>query len=304
MIPFLVLIILFSGNATNSFAGENSCNLKNLGGRGCSTPQAPRVDANTNGGGVTLNGRFDVPGQSENSSVRPGSKRYSGRNGVSVSEESSPQPAKRKGTPFRGACFPGDRISNFICIPDAVDPATAAAGAAAVAAKLPAAVAGRGAITVSDIADFIPSETSHLMEPGGWTIRGLPANFIAYPGQGAKDGVLLGLPASVRFTPVAFRWDYGDGETVLLAHGGDTWRNLGVPEFAATETSHVYRDRGTFTVTLAIAYTAEYRFDAGEWQPIDGTATTSSDPVAVIVSDAATVLVGKNCSPQNRGPGC
>ncbi|MBC7518602.1 MAG: hypothetical protein H7248_06910, partial [Microbacteriaceae bacterium] len=272
----------------------------------CDGAQAPKVGANATGGGVTLNARVDVPGQVGSSAPRTGSKRSGARSGSlgAGGDGAVAQPIKRHGTPFRGACFPGKRVSNFTCIPDGMGTAEAVAGAAAAAAKLPPEVAARGAITVSDIAGFTPSETTHQMEPSGWTIRGVPANFIAYSGEDVRDGVLLGLPASVRFTPLAFRWDYGDGITELRTEGGDTWSTLSLPEFSATATSHEYANRGTFSVSLATAYSAEYRFAGGEWQPIDGTVTTESSPFPVTVSDTATVLVGQDCVARKAGPGC
>ena len=97
------------------------------------------------------------------------------------------------------------------------------------------------------------------MEPNGWMIVGLDTNFFATGGVQVKDGTLLGQPASVRFTPVTWRWTYGDGTSASAAMGGTTWAAQGVREFDPTPTSHVYRSPGTYYIDLSIDYRAEYR---------------------------------------------
>ncbi len=82
------------------------------------------------------------------------------------------------------------------------------------------------------------------MQPDGWIVPGLDANFYAVTAPHVVNGTLLGQPASVRFTPVAFHWDYGDGNAATRSTKGATWEALGIPEFEPTPTSHVYATRG------------------------------------------------------------
>jgi hypothetical protein len=142
------------------------------------------------------------------------------------------------------------------------------------------------------------------MEPNGWAVVHLAANFTATARPDVQSGVLLGLPAEVRFTPQAFSWDYGDGSTRRSADGGTTWLRLGVPEFTPTATSHVYETRGTFTVRIGVVYGAEYRFGGQAWQHITGSLNVAAPSFDVVVGDAKTVLVGGDCTTDPTGPGC
>ncbi|BDZ63369.1 hypothetical protein [Agromyces mangrovi Wang et al. 2018] len=159
-------------------------------------------------------------------------------------------------------------------------------------------------VTLADIASFRPDEPTNGMEPDGWAIVGLPANFVAGASAHPVAGTLLGLPADVRFTPVGYRWQHSDGASITDANGGATWATLGQPEFSATPTSHVYATRGTHTVVLVTTYTAEYRFAGTGWVPIAGTLDIGSAPLDVLVGAADTVLVGADCVADPRGPGC
>jgi len=76
-------------------------------------------------------------------------------------------------------------------------------------------------------------------------VVGLPTNFYARTGTHIVSGALLGSPADVRFTPVGYRWRYGDSSAARLTTPGATWQALGLREFDATPTSHTYRAAGT-----------------------------------------------------------
>lgn len=149
--------------------------------------------------------------------------------------------------------------------------------------------------TISDLASFKPQAPSIAGEPDGWALKGRPANFIAPVDAHVVAGTLLGRPADVRFTPVTWHWDFGDGASAGSTTGGSTWERLGVPRFSTTPTSHVYRDRGDFTVALSVEYRADYRYDGGGWNPIEGTLTVpvGSSPIRVFVG--STVLTDRGC---------
>lgn len=159
-------------------------------------------------------------------------------------------------------------------------------------------------VTLADIAQFRPVIGAHTVQPDGWAVVGLPANFVSGTSVHSVDGALLGAPATVRFTPVAWHWDYGDGSTASLGGGGATWSQLGVREFSATPTSHVFQSKGTYAVSLAIDLRAEYRVGSGQWTSIAGTLQVEASPLSVIVTSARTVLVERDCSAYARGPGC
>ncbi|MEB0201444.1 hypothetical protein QN355_07330 [Cryobacterium sp. 10S3] len=159
-------------------------------------------------------------------------------------------------------------------------------------------------VRISDLVNFPAAAPGQGMEPNGWAITGLPANFLAQASVHVRTGLLLGFAAEVRFTPTRFHWDLGDGAAIASATGGASWAALGVPEFSNTATSHVFRSTGRHTVVLSVVYSAEYRASGQPWRPVQGTLTIAAPPIAVVVSTASTVLVGQDCTANPSGPGC
>jgi hypothetical protein len=159
-------------------------------------------------------------------------------------------------------------------------------------------------ITLTDIASFRPHPGVQYMEPHGWAVVGLDTNFYAVVGTQVQAGTLLGHDAAVRFTPVAYRWDYGDGTVVTLPTRGGTWAALGLPEFARTPTSHVYRTAGHYVIRLTIEFRAEYRFAGGAYVPIAGRLALPANELRIRAGSATTVLVDRDCTRNPDGPGC
>jgi len=160
------------------------------------------------------------------------------------------------------------------------------------------------AVTISDIAHFRPDPPTQRMQPDGWMVVGLPTNIYARSTTHVVSGSLLGAPAEVRFTPVSWHWSYGDGDTTTLPTPGATWQSLGLDEFDATPTSHIYRASGTYVIDLDVSYTVAYRFDGGPWIPLAGTVVLAAPPLTATAGDAVTVLVDRDCASDPRGPGC
>lgn len=161
-----------------------------------------------------------------------------------------------------------------------------------------------GPVTLSDIAHFRPSPGRNLMEPDGWMIVGLHTNFYAHASQHVVTGELRGETAWVRFTPIGYRWWYGDGSTHYSGTPGNTWRILGVTEFDRTPNSHIYRAPGTYYIDLSIVYRAEYRYAGESYIPIPGTLTLPANRLVAVAGDATTVLVEHDCTLNPTGPGC
>ncbi|WP_438853847.1 hypothetical protein [Agromyces sp. M3QZ16-3] len=163
---------------------------------------------------------------------------------------------------------------------------------------------GEPTVTLRDIASFRPTVPSGGMQPAGWAVVGLPANFIGEASVETRSGTLLGRPAEVRFHPVAYRWAHSDGALVQAADPGATWGELGLAEFTATPTSHAYAASGRYTVEPIVVYVAEYRFDGSAWRWIDGTLSLPAPPLSVLVGEFDTVLVTGDCRAVPDGPGC
>ncbi len=133
---------------------------------------------------------------------------------------------------------------------------------------------------------------------------GLETNFYATAKSQVVAGTLLGRDASVRFTPVAFHWDYGDGSHTDSKVPGASWDALRVREFDPTPSSHRYIARGTYTIDLTIDFAAEYRYNAGDWLPIEGSVPVQANRLTAAASTVKTVLVAHDCIEDPSGPGC
>ncbi|WP_158252839.1 PKD domain-containing protein [Cryobacterium sp. N21] len=159
-------------------------------------------------------------------------------------------------------------------------------------------------VRVSDLQNFPAYAAATGMEPNGWAIVGLPANFWAGASSQIGEGLLLGEPAQVMFTPIGYRWNYGDGSTASTPTGGASWADLAVAEFSTTPTSHKYTKKGTYTVTLTVEYRADYSFGDQGWRPVEGIVTVPSAPFTVVAAKESTVLVAEDCNTNPHGPGC
>lgn len=159
-------------------------------------------------------------------------------------------------------------------------------------------------ITLRDIASFRPAPGIQRMEPNGWVVAGLDANIYSIVGRQLVGGTLLAQPATVRFTPVAWHWNYGDGTAVVRTTKGATWAAQGLHDFDPTPTSHVYEVEGDYVIHLTIDFRAEYRFGSGGFVAIPGRIALPANDLRITVTGAKTVLVDRDCVANPSGPGC
>jgi hypothetical protein len=145
-------------------------------------------------------------------------------------------------------------------------------------------------VTAQDVAQFLAAAGTVNAEPDGWAVVGVPANYWIETDPFIVDGTLLGEAAQVRFTPVAYVWDYGDGTRRTTTTGGSSWQALGQDELTATPTSHVFTTTGVRTVEVTVAFEAEYRLGDGSWTVVVGEVTATAPPVPVRVVLERTLL--------------
>lgn len=158
-------------------------------------------------------------------------------------------------------------------------------------------------VTLSDVASFAPRVAPLIPEPAGIGVAGMPVNIVASASPHTADGELFDLPVTVRFRPVSFHFDYGDGTTRDAASGGQTWSSLGVPQFTPTATSHVYRERGTYTARVTVSFAAEVDFGTG-WTPVPGLLAVPAGATSLRILEARTALVERDCLENPGGIGC
>jgi len=166
------------------------------------------------------------------------------------------------------------------------------------------AVPGRGPLTLSDIASFIPRAPTLVSEPDGWGIRALPVNFVGGSTIHLRSGTLLSEPATVRFVPVRYLWEFGDGTSRSTTRPGRSWRSLGLPDFSSTATSHVYLSPGSYRARLTVTYRAEYSIANSSWRSIQGTLTRDARTSVAVSEGGEPLLVARDCVNAPATAGC
>lgn len=157
--------------------------------------------------------------------------------------------------------------------------------------------------TMDDLASFRPAAPAAATEPANIGIAGMPTNLVVAASGHTVAGELFGYAVTVRFTPVGFVFEHGDGTSARTATPGATWASLGQAQFTPTPTSHTYAARGQYTVTASTIYTAQVDFGGG-WRPVPGTLTLSSAGYPVRIVQARTALVDRTCIEAPAAPGC
>ena len=158
-------------------------------------------------------------------------------------------------------------------------------------------------VTITDLARFIPSATAVAGEPGNVAVVGLPANFLSSAKTETLPGTVLGRPLTIRFTPVNYAFDYGDGHRRDTTGPGTAWDANGQTQFTPTNTSHVYEEAGRYTVSVAVTYSADIDLGSG-WIPIRGTLNGPPASQEIRVVKAHTALVLGTCHERPSAPGC
>lgn len=158
-------------------------------------------------------------------------------------------------------------------------------------------------VTLSDVASFAPSVSPLVPEPSGVGVAGLPVNIVASASAHTAEGEIFDLPVTVRFRPVSFSFDYGDGTTRETTTGGRTWSALGLAQFTPTDTSHVYTQRGTYTARVTVRFAADVDFGTG-WTPVVGLLAVPAGATTIQVFEARTALVERHCIEDPAGIGC
>lgn len=158
-------------------------------------------------------------------------------------------------------------------------------------------------VTITDVAAFAPDAIATVAEPDNLGIAGLPTNFVAAATGQTRTGDLFGRPVTVRFTPVGYTFEFGDGSSASTDTGGQTWSSLGQARFTPTATSHTYRDRGTYAAHVTVHYSAEVDLGGG-WFSVPGVLDIAGPLQEIRIFEARTALVAFTCAQRPTAPGC
>ena len=115
----------------------------------------------------------------------------------------------------------------------------------------------------------------------------------------------------IRAVPVAYRYEYGDGQELRTHQPGTprssssstttTSSSSGVKE---TSTSYAYPQVGNFHAYVTVTYAGQYSIDGGPWQFFGTEVSRVSEPVLVRVWESEVHSVGKTCTEDPRAKGC
>lgn len=159
--------------------------------------------------------------------------------------------------------------------------------------------------TLSDLARFMPEPPTLSGEPLNAGVLGKPTNFLSTASEHTLDGELFGYPVSVRFAPVEYTFDYGDGTTATVTDAYDSWAEMGLGQFTPTAASHTYSAKGEYDVNVTVSYSAAVNFWGSDaWLPVDGYVRASASGYGVTIYEVVTALVDKDCTEDPAGIGC
>ena len=115
----------------------------------------------------------------------------------------------------------------------------------------------------------------------------------------------------IRAVPVAYRYEYGDGQELRTHQPGTprssssstttTSSSSGVKE---TSTSYAYPQVGNFHAYVTVTYAGQYSIDGGPWQFFGTEVSRVSEPVLVRVWESEVHSVGKTCTEDPGARGC
>jgi PKD domain len=93
-----------------------------------------------------------------------------------------------------------------------------------------------------------------------------------------------GLSVTAEASPLKYLWNFGDGSNVVTSDPGRPWTKERPGSIA-----HLYETRGSYGVSVEVAWQARWRIDNGAWQPLGFFST--SDGLAYPVRQIQSRLV-------------
>ncbi len=127
--------------------------------------------------------------------------------------------------------------------------------------------------------------TLSVQPPSGWTLVNADTVAFADDAEQVLTTTVLGFVVTIRATPMSFTWDFGDGEAPFTTRDpGRAW-----PEHTI---SHRYLAEGTHRISLTTTWSAVFQIaGTAAWEPVDGTATTTTTSAPLDVFEARSHLV-------------
>ncbi|GAA5229399.1 PKD domain-containing protein [Arthrobacter cryoconiti] len=140
-------------------------------------------------------------------------------------------------------------------------------------------------------------------QPGPHTLRGNETNFYADAAEQEFNIILLGQKVHITATPVAYTWDYGDGNS----WGPSSSSGFPLPDDRVgeqTNTSHVYIATGKYAIAVTTHFNGSYSVNGGPTLPIPEQGHIASGPLGLTVWRAITRNYADDCNTNPAGEGC
>lgn len=139
-------------------------------------------------------------------------------------------------------------------------------------------------------------------QPGRHTLKGAETNVYAHPADQTFSIDIVGKKVDIKVRPAEYRWNYGDGTTLVTGFPGGP-----IPEARwgeKTVTSHIFTQTADVSIGLTTVFTGTFSVDGGPYQPIAGTAQVPSAPKTLSIWRSEVKLYADNCITNPTGPGC
>jgi PKD domain len=129
--------------------------------------------------------------------------------------------------------------------------------------------------------------TLSVQPPSGWTLVNADTVAFADDQEQTLTTTVLGFPVAIRATPMSFTWDFGDRSAPITTKDpGRPW-----PEHTI---AHRYTAEGTHRISLTTTWSAVFQIaGTAGWEPVAGTATTTSTSAPLEVHEARSRLVAE-----------
>lgn len=156
-------------------------------------------------------------------------------------------------------------------------------------------------ITTSDLLELIPSSPQILMDRGPFGLKNAHTNFYASHHEPQTiTQTMFDQEVTITATPVEYRWDYGDGNSLVTDLPG-----YPVDIFnTETDTSHQFAEPGVYTVELTTVFEGTFQVDGGEVQEVSAPVTQQADPIELRIYSAVTRNVDQTCLENPDAWGC
>lgn len=156
-------------------------------------------------------------------------------------------------------------------------------------------------ITSSDLMELIPNSPQILMDQGPFGLKNAHTNFYAsHHRPQTVTRTMFDQSVAITATPVEYRWDYGDGQTLvtdLPGHPVDVFNT-------ETDTTHQYTDTGLYTIGLTTVFEGTYQVDGGPVQSVSSPVTQQAAPIEIRIWRAVTRNVDQTCLQNPSAWGC